>query len=250
MAPVDATGRAQTVLVLGGRSDIGQAIAQRFVDDGARRIVLASRDPDHHPAWSPVGAEVDHLPFDAADTADHADFFHRAFERHPGIDVVVVAFGVLHDQRATEETPELAVEMADVNLTGAASALLHAARHLRRRGSGRLVVLSSIAGWVPRRSNFSYGATKAGVDFFSRGLAQSLRGTEVDVLVVRPGFVHTAMTEGMESAPFAVTPERVADAVADALARRDEVVWVPPILRWVAAILRLLPPSVVRRLDR
>jgi decaprenylphospho-beta-D-erythro-pentofuranosid-2-ulose 2-reductase len=70
------------------------------------------------------------------------------------------------------------------------------------------------------------------------------------MLVVRPGFVHTAMTAGMKSRPFAVSPEKVADAVVEAIARRSEVIWVPPVLRWVMAALRMLPSRLVDKLDR
>lgn len=247
MSPLDATGRAQTILLLGAGSDIGQAIVTRLVTQGADTVLLAGRA--ENAAWtSDLAAKVEHFTFDAADTAGHADFFHEVFTRFRNIDLVILAFGVLHEQTAAEANPELAVEMAEVNLVGAVSALLHVARKLEDQGSGRLIVLSSVAGVTPRRSNFAYGASKAGLDFLARGLAQRLEGNAVGVLIVRPGFVHTKMTAGLRSPPFAVRPERVADAVVEALARRRRVVWVPSIMRWVMVVIRLLPPRMVRRL--
>lgn len=247
MAPIDATGRAQTVLLLGAGSEIGQAIVARLVAEGADTVLLAGRAGVA--TWSPdLAAKVEHYTFDAADTAGHAGFIDEVFTRFRHIDVVVFAVGVRHDQTTAEAHPELAVEMAEVNLVGAISALLHVARRLEDQGSGRLIVLSSVAGVTPRRSNFAYGATKAGLDFFARGLAQALEGSSVEVLIVRPGFVHTKMTTGLRPPPFAVRPERVADAVIEALARRRRVIWVPSVLRWVMALIRLLPPRVVRRL--
>lgn len=247
MAPLDAHGRPQTVLLLGARSDIGDAIVRQLVDGGAHTLILAGREPVESPLED-LPVEVDTFTFDATDTAGHDSFFAEVFERHPAIDLVVVAFGVLHDQEDTERQPDRAVEMARVNYAGAASAMLHVSKHLRQMGKGKIVVLSSVAGIVPRRSNFAYGSSKAGVDFLARGLQESLLGSGVDVLIVRPGFVRSAMTAHMQPVRFAVDPKAVAVAVVDAIAGRKRVVWVPPVLRWVMLAVRVLPSRVVQRL--
>lgn len=248
MAPLDATGRPKSVLLLGASSDIGRAIAERLASDGARRIVMAGRETSSIDEQS-LPAEVERVLFDAADFDAHEDFFESVFTRHAPVDVVVLAFGVLRDPVAVDDDPRAAVEMAEVNYVGALSSMLLAARHLRQQGSGRLVVLSSVAGTSPR-PNFVYGSTKAGLDFAARGLSQSLAGTDVGILVVRPGFVRTKMTSHLRPAPLAVTPERVAREVARALARNTEIVWVPPALRWVSWLIRLMPPSLRWRLGR
>lgn len=245
MAALDAHGRPQTVLLLGSTSAIGQAIVRRFVAGRAGTVLAAGRKPTSDLDGLPVS--VEHLSFDATDTAGHEAFFEDVFGRHRSIDVVVVAFGVLHAPDETEIRPGLAVEMAEVNYVGAVSALLHASRHLRRQGSGRLVVLSSVAGLVPR-ANFAYGSTKAGIDFFARGLAASLADTAVETLIVRPGFVRSPMTAHLAPVMFAVDPEAVADAVIEGLARSRRVVWVPSVLRWVMMVVRTLPPFLARRL--
>ncbi len=112
------------------------------------------------------------------------------------------------------------------------------------------MILSSVAGLRPRPSNFVYGSSKAGIDFAGRGLASALADDGVHVLVVRPGFVETSMTAGMEQMPFSVSADTVARAVVEALARGDRVVWVPRVLRFVMALVRLLPERLVLRLDR
>lgn len=243
--PLDAHGRPQTVLLLGANSAIGKSIVRRLVAEGAETVLLAARKaPDD---LDDLTVSVEHLTFDATDTAGHEGFFDDVFGRHRSIDLVIVAFGVLHPPGDAELRPELGVEMAEVNYMGALSVILHAARHLRRQGSGRLVVLSSVAGLVPR-ANFVYGSTKAGMDFLARGLAASLGDTAVDVMIVRPGFVRTPMTAGMKSVAFAVAPEVVADAIVDGMAGNRRVVWVPSILRWVMMVVRFLPPAIARRL--
>lgn len=243
--PLDAHGRPKTVLLLGGNSGIGQAVVRRLISGGATTVLLAGRTPAPGPEGST--AAIHHLPFDAAETATHLGFFQDVFARYGPIDTVIVAFGVLHTPEEVGERPEAAVEMAEVNYVGAVSALLHTAAHMRRQGSGQIVVLSSVAGAKPR-ANYAYGSTKAGLDFFARGLAADLAGTAVQLVIVRPGFVRTAMTEGMDPAIFAVDVERVADAVIEGLSRNRQVVWVPPVLKWVMAAVKALPPSIARRL--
>lgn len=247
MSPVDSFGRAQTVLLIGANSDIGQAIVKRMADNSASTVILAGRDTESPPPL--IAANLDRRYFDAADTTSHSKFFDGVFNDYPDVDAVVFACGVLHDQDEVEASPGLGVEMAEVNYVGTASALLHSAAHLRRRGAGQLIVLSSVAGARPRRSNYVYGSSKVAIDFLARGVAQASADDDVHVLIVRPGFVHTAMTAGMPPRPFAVSPEVVARAVETGLARGDGVVWVPSILRWVMAVVRLLPTSLVDRLD-
>lgn len=248
MSPVDAFGRPQTVLLLGGSSDIGLAIVNRMVDSGTHTIVLAGRDTESLPPTT--RARTERRYFDAADTDSHAKFFDEVFEDHPNIDVVIYACGVLHTQGDVDETPDLAVEMAQVNYLGAASSLLHANKHLEERGSGHIIVLSSVAGVLPRRSNFAYGSSKAGIDFLARGMTPTASDSDVHVMVVRPGFVHTSMTAGMKPRPLAVSADTVGKAVMDGLAHQDQVVWVPRVLKWVMGILRFLPRRLVERLDR
>jgi decaprenylphospho-beta-D-erythro-pentofuranosid-2-ulose 2-reductase len=242
----------QSVVILGGASEIGLAIARRLVEARARRVVLAVRDPSRVEAVGDLraaGAEVDVIAFDARDTDMHERFAGELFERHADIDLVVVAFGVLGDHERAEREPAHALEIVETNYTGAVSALLLVASHLRRQGHGTLVVLSSVAGERVRKSNYVYGSAKAGIDGFAQGLGDALAGSGVHLMVVRPGFVKTKMTEGLDSPPFATRPEAVADAVIDGLGRGAHTVWSPPVLRYVMTLLRHLPRAVFRRLD-
>ena len=111
---------------------------------------------------------------------------------------------------------------------------------------GTLVVLSSVAAERARKTNFVYGSSKAGLDAFAQGLGDALIGSGARVMVVRPGFVHTRMTEGMDPQPFSTTPEAVAASIVRGLERSDEVVWSPGILRYVFAVMRHLPRGIWR----
>ena len=249
----DATGAVQSVLVLGGTSEIGLATARRLARDRARRVVLAARDPGRAEASAEplreLGAEVECVAFDAADLASHPGFVDDVFERFGDIDLVLVAWGVLGDQERLARDHDAAVEAAQVNYTGVVSVSVPLAERLRRQGHGTIVYLSSVAGERARASNFVYGSTKAGMDAFAQGLGDSLDGSGVRVMVVRPGFVRTKMTEGLDPAPLSTDADAVAESIAAGLRTGAHTVWSPAPLRLVMSALRHLPRPLFRRLD-
>ena len=244
---------ASSVLLVGGTSEIGLAIVRRLALGGPLRVSLVGRDSDRlgqaaddlrQGGLSEVRSDV----LDADDIAGHGEALQRTFARDGGFDVVVLAVGVLGAQAGLDAAPDEALEVMRVNFVGSGSLLLECLRELRTRRRGTLVVLSSVAAERPRASNAVYGAAKAGLDALAQGLADATASSGVRVLVVRPGFVKTRMTAGLETPPLATTPEAVAEATVAALDKRAHTVWVPRALRVVFAILRHLPRAVFRRL--
>ncbi|MFG2511608.1 decaprenylphospho-beta-D-erythro-pentofuranosid-2-ulose 2-reductase [Streptomyces sp. NPDC048584] len=247
----DAFGLPQSLLVLGGTSEIALSVARRLIARRTRTVWLAGRpSPGLDEAAAhlrDLGAVVRTVAFDALDPDAHEDALGKVFAEGD-VDMVLLAFGTLGDQAHDERDPGAAVHVAQTNYTGAVSAGLVCASALQTQGHGSLVVLSSVAGERARRANFIYGSSKAGLDAFAQGLGDALHGTGVHVMVVRPGFVRTRMTAGLPEAPLATTPEAVAAAVELGLRRRAETVWVPGTLRVVMSALRHLPRGVFRRL--
>lgn len=246
----NALGESQTIVLLGGTSDIGRAIVGALVTPSTRVVVLAGRRPEELTpgALARPGLEVDAVRFDAADASSHDSFVRELAARHGDLDVVIMAFGQLGEQAELDDDPARAAELVTVNYTGAVSAGLAVAAQFRRQGHGRLVFLSSVAGERVRKANFVYGSSKAGLDGFAQGLGDALAGRGASVLVVRPGFVHSRMTAGMKAAPLATTPTAVAEATLAALHKGRRTVWVPATLRPLFSVLRHLPGPVWRRL--
>ncbi len=243
------------VLVLGGRSEIGLAVAERLVARGCRTVVLAARrsadlDTEEQALRRAGATTVGRIEFDADDLARHAAVLDEVADRYGEPATVVVAFGVLGDQAAAARDPAAAVAVVHTDYVAHVHVLTLLANRLREAGRGTLVVFSSVAGVRVRRANYVYGSAKAGLDGFASGLADALAPTGVRLVLVRPGFVIGRMTDGMSPAPLSTTPGRVADAVVAALAAGRDVVWVPAVLRPVFAGMRLLPRAVWRRLPR
>jgi decaprenylphospho-beta-D-erythro-pentofuranosid-2-ulose 2-reductase len=249
----DALGSVQSVLVLGGGSDIARATCRELVGRRGRTFVLAARRPDELDTATKelrdLGATTaDAVLFDAAALDTHDAFVDEMFDRYGDFDLVLFAFGVLGDQAAADHSGSAAVDIVRSNYLGAVSVAVPIATRLEAQGHGSIVVLSSVAGERARRANFVYGSSKAGMDAFFQGLGDRLVGTGVDVMIVRPGFVHTKMTEGLEAAPLSTTPEAVAAAIVRGLERGSEMIWVPPTLRYVMSVLRHVPRPIFRKL--
>jgi decaprenylphospho-beta-D-erythro-pentofuranosid-2-ulose 2-reductase len=247
----DALGTPRRILLLGGTSEIGLAIVRRLLRGRRGEVILAARpSPRRDAAAEELRAEghtVLGVDFEALATDAHPDAIAAA-TADGDLDLAIVAFGVLGEQSHLLADPEAAVELARVNYVAAVSVGVLLAQRMREQGHGAILALSSVAGERPRRSNFVYGSSKAGFDAFFSGLADELHGCGVNVSVLRPGFVHTRMTEGMDAAPLATDPAAVADEAARALRTRAPVAWAPRPLRWVMTVLRHLPRALFRRL--
>ncbi|SFY12616.1 decaprenylphospho-beta-D-erythro-pentofuranosid-2-ulose 2-reductase [Streptomyces atratus] len=279
----DAFGAPQSLLVLGGTSEIALATARRLIALRTRTVRLAGRpSPALDAAAAELrarGADVRTVDFDALDSASHETTLGKVFAEGD-IDMVLLAFGIAGDQGRDEEEPLAAVRVAQTNYTGAVSAGLVCAGALQAQGHGSLVVLSSVAGERVRRADFIYGSSKAGLDAFAQGLGDALHGTGAHVMVVRPGVVRpepraeagavrvagatqaAGVVQGagavraaarfvsapLEASPLTTTPDAVAEAIVTGLRRRSETVWVPGSLRAVMSALRHVPRPLFRRL--
>lgn len=248
----NAIQQPQTIVVLGGTSDIARAIVVALDSNNLRTVVLACRAPERADTAGLSsqlgGADVSAVAFDATDHDGHAAWVRRLADEHGDIDIVIQAFGQLGVDAASD--PVAAARLVDVNFAGAVSSGIAIADLLRAQGHGTLVSLSSVAGVRTRASNFVYGSTKAGLDAFMTGLDHSLHGTGARVLTVRPGMVRTQMTEGMDDAPFTIDAHEVAAATVAGLKKNKSVVWAPAKLQGVFGLLRFAPAPIWRRLDR
>ena len=246
----NAINQPQTILVLGGGSEIGQAIVHQLASPALRTVILAGRTASIEMATPLDGdANVVSVTFDALDHAGHDAFVQEMAAEYGDLDIVIQAFGQLGDDTVNTD-PVAAASLAQVNYVGAVSSGLAVAAQLRRQGHGILIVLSSVAGVRTRASNFVYGSTKAAQDAFATGLGHSMQGSGAKVVVVRPGYVRTKMSAGVEEAPFACDPDDVATAVVKGLRRGSSVIWAPAVLQGLFGALRYAPGPIWRKLDR
>lgn len=221
------------VVLIGGESEIGLSIVTQLPEDSSRETILVGRtgeyalDVTDKPARESVVARL----FDAGD-----------------VDLVIIAVGLLGNNPALSVTENL-LGAIDVNFLSTVHLLELISQRMKQQAHGTILVISSFAQVRPRDDNFRYGSTKAGLDFYARGLASTLQGTGVTLKILRPGFVKSKMTEGMEIAPFAITVQECGKYGVAALKSRKLVTWAPSILKYVAFIFKSLPPTVFRKIS-
>ena len=244
----------EVVVVFGGRSEIGLAVAHRLAP--GRTVVLASRPGGdasalEAPLRTAGAVAVELVDFDADDLDSHAAIVADIETRVGEIDIAVLAFGILGDPEVAVRESRAADRNLHTDFVAQAARLTVLAERMKPRRRGVLVAFSSVAGQRVRRANYVYGSAKAGLDGFASGMADALHGTGVTLVIPRPGFVIGRMTEGMDPAPFSSTPDQVADAVVDRVESRTAgVVWIPWQLRVMFAVARLVPQPIWRRMPR
>ncbi|HET9876339.1 MAG TPA: decaprenylphospho-beta-D-erythro-pentofuranosid-2-ulose 2-reductase [Mycobacterium sp.] len=250
---LDAVGNPQTILLLGGTSEIGLAICERYLRNARARVILACLpgDPGRDDAAKQMQAagakSVELIDFDALDTGSHPKVIDAAFAADD-VDVAIVAFGMDADAEELWHNQRKAVQVAEINYTAAVSVGVLLAEKMRAQGFGQIIAMSSVAGERVRRSNFVYGSTKAGLDGFYLGLSDALREDGVRVLVIRPGQVRTRFSAHVKEAPLTVDKEYVANLAVAASAKGKELVWAPGAFRYVMMVLRHVPRRIFRRL--
>jgi decaprenylphospho-beta-D-erythro-pentofuranosid-2-ulose 2-reductase len=250
---LDAVGNPQTILLLGGTSEIGLAICERYLQNAHARIILAAmpNDPGRDDAVAQMKAagarSVELIDFEATDPDSHPKMIDEAFA-NGDVDVAIVAFGILGDAEELWQDQRKAVLAAEINYTAAVSVGVLLGEKMRAQGFGQIIAMSTVAGERVRRSNFVYGSTKAGLDGFYLGLGEALREYGVRVLVIRPGQVRTRMSAHIKEAPLTVDKEYVANLAVTASAKGKELVWAPAAFRYVMMVLRHIPRSIFRKL--
>lgn len=253
-------------LILGAGSVVAEALASRLARDGWN-LVLAGRHP---PALEPMASDLSlrfqieaaPLEFDAVDLAGHSSLAERVVSACGHVDLVVCVFGYLGDQQVVRHETEEMERTLSTNFTGAAVVLAHLANYLEgrqtrseaggTRGPARrlgIIAITSVAGDRGRQSNYTYGAAKGGLSLFLQGLRNRLARSDVHVLTVKPGFIDTPMTEGMDGLFLVASPDRVAGDILHGYARGRDVLYTPWFWRWILLLIRLVPERFFKRLS-
>ncbi len=244
----------ERIVVLGATSAIAQQF-QRLCASQGRHLLLVGRSPQRLQVIAADllargAASAATITADLSDLSCHARLLQTALSTLPDFDTVLLAYGSLHDQQECRRSPELVTAELNTNFVSAASLLTVFGTHFEAAGGGCLAAISSVAGDRIRRSNYVYGASKAGLTLFLDGLRSRLRPAGVKVITIKPGMVDTPMTARLRKSPLFADPKGVASAIYRALERRSpEVVYTPAYWRYAMAVVRALPRAILDRIS-
>jgi len=239
-----------SVLILGANSDIAKALARIYASNGFD-LCLAAREIEGLQAFaadlttrSEISVEL--VTLDIRDTATHYSGYHDLNQTPTGVISVV---GYLGDQTDAQSNWEEARRIIDTNFTGLVSYLNIVAEDFEHRKEGFIVGISSVAGDRGRQSNYLYGSAKAAFSAYLSGLRNRLASSGISVLTVKPGFVATKMTKGMDLPPILTAqPEKVAGAIYNSQQKRHNVLYTLWIWRWIMLVIRHIPESIFKKL--
>lgn len=246
------TDTKRTWVILGASSSIGRAFARQAAAGGAD-VILAGRDTDDMQRIAAdvalrSGQQADVLYFDAQATGQHEEFVEKCVGREGAVDVMLL-FGAMPEQEATDADFELARQTIEVNYVGAVSVLNRLAPHLEKQGDGRVVVLSSVAGDRGRVKNYLYGSAKGALNLYLQGLRARLFRSNVTVTTIKAGFLDTDMSYGMPGLFLVASPEACAKACLKLSAKGREIAYFPLFWWGIMTIIKSIPERIFKRLS-
>lgn len=241
------------VLILGATSGIAMAVARRLAGPRAHFMLVARNSRKLTAVAQDLltrgAAAVDTWVLDLDETDAHPEMLAAAAERLGGIDLALIAHGVLGDQAAAEEDFEAAAAILYTNLFSTVSLCTWLANYFQLEGHGSLAVLSSVAGDRGRKSNYVYGASKGALNVFLEGLRNRVDREGVQVLTIKPGFVATPMTAGIPQNALFASPDQIARGIVRAVVRRKDVVYLPWYWSAVMLAIRLIPGRIFKKMN-
>lgn len=240
------------ILIIGATSAIAEATARLFAARGDS-LVLAGRDMAQLDRIASDlklrgAANAQALALDVNDLERHPGVIQQASDLLGGMDVALIAHGTLGNQQDCERDFSLALKELNTNAISVMSLLTVLANRMQAQGSGQLAVIGSVAGDRGRPSNYVYGTAKAAVATFCEGLRARLHKHNVDVLLVKPGFVDTPMTAAFKKGALWAKPDTIAKLIIRALDRRRAVIYTPSFWALIMLIIRSIPRPVFVRL--
>lgn len=239
------------VAVLGALSDIAEAACRQYAADGAS-LVLVGRDRQR---LESVAADLrvrgaGKVSVETGDLTalDPEKLLKKWAKSLGGLDLILLAYGALGDQRSDERDLATAGKLIDVNFRSAALWSLAAANLLEDQRYGTLAVIGSVAGDRGRQSNYLYGATKAGLGVLVEGIAHRLAPSGATAVLIKPGFVDTAMTAHIaKKGALWSSPAKVATLIKRAADRNKPVVYAPGYWRLIMAVIKSVPARIFHR---
>lgn len=242
----------RNILILGATSAIAEATARRFAATGARfylvgrnadKLATIARDLEIRSAQAVYSESID---LDLLD--QHPALLSRAEEALGGIDVALIAHGVLPDQQACQQSVSITLAAIQTNALSVISLATLLANSFEVRGQGVLVAIGSVAGDRGRASNYVYGAAKGMVALFLQGLRNRLAGKNIQIITIKPGFVDTPMTAAFEKKGLLwAQPDQIAQGIVAAVERRRDVVYLPWFWRWIMLVILHIPEGIFKR---
>lgn len=239
------------ILIVGAKSDIAKAVARKYAEQG-HDLYLAARQANELEGFSTditirTERKVQCVELDILDYSSHKDFYNTLEQKPLG---VITAVGYLGEQEKAQSDFNEAQKIIETNYTGVVSLLNIIADDFEKRKDGFIIGISSVAGDRGRKSNYLYGSAKAALTAYLSGLRNRLYEANIHVLTVKPGFVETQMTAGMDlPEKLTAQPEIVASDIFQAQQQGKNILYTKWIWQWIMLIIKCIPEWKFKRMS-
>jgi decaprenylphospho-beta-D-erythro-pentofuranosid-2-ulose 2-reductase len=241
------------VLIIGATSTIAQEVSKCFATDSAW-LFLVGRSQEKLTVIAEDllirgAGKVESLSLDLDNPESHAELVSTATKALGALDIVLIAYGTLPNQKACQQHVGTTLKEFTTNCTSAVSLLTHLANYFEEQHGGCIAVITSVAGDRGRQSNYVYGAAKGALSIFLQGMRNRLSKKGVNVLTIKPGFVDTPMTAGVPKNFLFADPAVVGKRIFKAIMNGEEILYVPWFWRWIMLIIKGIPESIFKKLQ-
>jgi short-subunit dehydrogenase len=241
------------ILIIGASSAIAEAAARIWAQRGDQLFLVARNEERLNTLAADLrirgAAQAIGFAMDANELERHAGMLDAAYAGLGGLDTVLIAHGTLSNQKECEASVELMVSEVKTNAVSVMALLTLIANRFEAQCSGRIGIISSVAGDRGRASNYVYGSAKAMVTAFTSGLRQRLHRSNVSVTTIKPGFVDTPMTAALKKGALWAKPDTVAAQIVKAMDAGKSEVYVPGFWRWIMTIIVLIPNQIFKKIQ-
>lgn len=241
-------------VIVGATSAIAESAARIWAERGGSLYLLgrstSKLDTIAEDLRIRGAAAVHTQAFDACDYSQHEQIMQDAENLLGNVHGILIAHGTLPDQGECAADMNFALQEFAINGTSVMSLVGHAANYFEPKRAGVIAVISSVAGDRGRQSNYLYGSAKAAVTTFLQGVRNRLAACNVHVITIKPGFVDTPMTDGMDKSGLLwAQPETVAEAIVKGIENRVNVLYVPWFWRYIMLIITHIPEFIFKKLS-
>ena len=240
------------IVILGATSAMAHETAKLMAHEG-HCLFLVARHADHlndiaQDLRVRGASSVDTLALDMNDVSQHQALLQKILNTLGGLDILLIAYGTLGDQKACEQSYPKTLEELTTNFLSVVSFLTHTANYLESAGSGHIAVISSVAGDRGRQSNYVYGTAKGALSIFLQGLRNRLAPRGVHVTTLKPGFVDTPMTADIKKNFLFAKSSAAGQCIYQAIKSKKDIAYVPGFWRWIMLVIKLVPEKIFKRL--
>jgi decaprenylphospho-beta-D-erythro-pentofuranosid-2-ulose 2-reductase len=240
------------VLIIGATSAIAEHCARIWATRGDELYLVARNEERVQTIATDLkvrgAAKVTTYCTDLNVMGQHVELFDSADITMSGIDIVLIAYGTLSNQKLCEQNIEEALAEIQTNALSTISFLTLIANRFEKKKDGTICVISSVAGDRGRSSNYVYGSAKAMVTAFTSGLRQRLHKSNIAVVTIKPGFVDTPMTAGFKKGFLWTNPDNVATKIIKAIEQRKEEIYVPAFWWAIMKVIKAIPCKIFKNL--